>query len=275
MSDNHAQAHAIDIATNRRNLLRGVGLSIGAAGLAGVAMRSAQADTGAPALEPQTATTLAALTATLAATPRRRNFKTVPMILTSPDQWDSEALNAVIAYAGSPKQVWDNTVIESPWLNLMRNTLNAQIYSWKNANFLAVSATHGTAHLALYDQSIWDKYDLASFTKGKFAANTLLDIPAAAAVNPTDFNDPAGAFSPAANSLTVLQRRGVVFIGCHNAIWEFSAALLKKGTNPDKLSHAALAAELTNHLIPGAVLSPGVVGTIPQLQLAGFHYTAS
>ncbi len=275
MSDNYAQAHAIDAATNRRNLLRGVGLSIGAAGLAGMAMRSAQADTAAPALEPQAATTLAALTATLAAIPRRRNFKTVPMILTSPDQWDSEALNAVIAYAGSPKQVWDNTVIESPWLNLMRNTLNAQIYSWKNPNFLAVSATHGTAHLALYDQSIWDKYDLASFTKGKFAANTLLDIPAAVAVNPTDFNDPAGAFSPAANSLTVLQRRGVVFIGCHNAIWEFSAALLKKGKNPDKLSHGALAAELTNHLIPGVVLSPGVVGTIPQLQLAGFHYTAS
>ncbi|MBU6449085.1 MAG: hypothetical protein KGQ26_05600 [Rhodospirillales bacterium] len=157
----------------------------------------------------------------------------------------------------------------------MRNTLNAQIYSWKNPNFLAVSATHGTAHLALYDQLIWDKYDLAAFTKGKFTANTLLDVPTAAAANPADFNDPNGAFSPAANSITVLQRRGVVFVGCHNAIWEFSAALLKKGKNPDKLPHEALAAELTNHLIPGAILSPGIVGTIPQLQLAGFHYTAS
>lgn len=34
-------------------------------------------------------------------------------------------------------------------------------------------------------------------------------------------------------------------------------------TNPDKLSHEALAAELTNHLIPGVVLTPGAVGTLP------------
>lgn len=275
MSGDRIETPMTDTATNRRKLLRGVGLSIGAAGLAGMTMHAARADTATGSLEPHAADTLATLTTKLAAAPRRRNFKTVPMILTNPDQWDSEALNTVIAYTGNPKQVWDNTVIESPWLNLMRNTLNAQIYSWKNPNFLAVSATHGTAHLALYDQSIWDKYDLASLTKGKFASNTLIDTPPAATMSAADFNDPAGAFSPAANSITVLQRRGVVFIGCHNAIWEFSAALLKKGKNPDKLSHGALAAELTNHLIPGVVLSPGVVGTIPQLQLAGFHYTAS
>ena len=274
MSQSDINNDANSASTKRRNLLRGVGLSIGAAGLASMSLQSAHADTKVASLEPQGASTLAALTAKLNAAPRRRNFKTVPMILTNPDQWDSEALNAVIAYTGKPKQVWDNTVIESPWLNLMRNAINVQVYSWKHSDFLAVSATHGTAHLALYDQTIWDKYDLASFTKGKFASNTLIDVPAAASSSATDFNNPSGAFSPAANSITVLQRRGVVFIGCHNAIWEFTAALLKKGTNPDKLSHEALAAELTNHLIPGAVLSPGVVGTIPQLQMAGFHYTA-
>ena len=34
----------------------------------------------------------------------------------------------------------------------------------------------------------------------------------------------------------------------------------------------ALAAELTNHLIPGIVLTPGAVGTLPELQQSGFHY---
>jgi hypothetical protein len=270
MSQRSTQAVAIDGVANRRNLLRGIGLSIG---LTAVAMQTAHADTTPASLEPQSADTLAALTAKLTTAPRRRNFKTVPMILTSPDQWDSEALNAVIAYGGGPKQVWDNTVIDSPWLNLMRNALNAQIWSWKHPDFLAVSATHGTAHLALYDQTIWDKYNLSSFTNGKFASNTLIDVPTAATIDPSDFNNPSGAFSPAANSITVLQRRGVVFIGCHNAIWEFTAALLKKGINPDGLSHEALAAELTNHLIPGVIVSPGVVGTIPQLQRAGFYYT--
>jgi hypothetical protein len=260
---------------NRRRLLRGIGLSIGAAGLATTAMRSAHAATAElPLLEPQSAASLAVLTRKLAALPRRRDFKTVPMILTHTDEWDSEALNAVIAYRGGPKQVWDNTIIESPWLSVMRNALNTQIWSWKHPDFLAVSVTHGTAHLALYDQTIWDKYNLASFTNGKFASNTLIDLPAAASADAADFNDPTGAFSPGANSITVLQDRGVVFMACHNAIWEFTAALLKGGINPDKLSHEALAAELTNHLIPDVGLSPGVVGTIPELQLAGFHYTA-
>ena len=74
---------------------------------------------------------------------------------------------------------------------------------------MAVSATHGTAHLALYDQFIWDKYDLAAFIKGKFASNSLIDVPPAASVDAADFNNASGAFSLAANSITVLQRRGV------------------------------------------------------------------
>ena len=76
----------------------------------------------------------------LAKAPRRRDFKTVPMILNEPSQWDDEALREVMAYKPVPKQVWDNTKIESPWLNLMRNSLNAQIWSFKHPDFLAVSA---------------------------------------------------------------------------------------------------------------------------------------
>jgi hypothetical protein len=58
---------------------------------------------------------------------------------------------------------------------------------------------------------------------------------------------------------------------CHNAIWEHTAKLLENGINPDKRSHEAIAAELTNHLIESNVLTPGMAGTIPQLQQAGFH----
>jgi hypothetical protein len=59
---------------------------------------------------------------------------------------------------------------------------------------------------------------------------------------------------------------------CHNAIWEQAAALIKADANPDRLSHAALAAELTNHLVDGVVLIPGAGGTMLELQQAGFHY---
>jgi hypothetical protein len=58
-------------------------------------------------------------------------------------------------------------------------------------------------------------------------------------------------------------------MACHNAIWEHSAKLLEKGLNPDRRSHEAIAAELTNHLIEGAVLTPGMVGAILELQRPG------
>jgi hypothetical protein len=74
------------------------------------------------------------------------------------------------------------------------------------------------------------------------------------------------------NSIPALQRRGAVFLACHNAIWELAQELIAADVNPDELSHDALAAELTNHLIAGAVLTPGMVGTIPELQRAGFNY---
>lgn len=231
------------------------------------------AQTGAP--QPLTAPGaghLNALMEHLARAPRRRDFKTVPMILADREQWDHEALTEVLAYEPAPKQAWDNTEIAGPWLNLMRNALNAQIWSFKHPDFLAVSATHGSAHLALYDQAMWDKYRLTHLAGGKFKTNTLIEEKKAASADAANFEDPAGAFSPADNSIPALMRRGVVFMSCHNAIWEQAAALIEAGSNPDKLAHEELAAELTNHLIPGVILTPGAVSTLPELQQVGFQY---
>jgi intracellular sulfur oxidation DsrE/DsrF family protein len=104
-----------------------------------------------------------------------------------------------------------------------------------------------------------------------FKTNTLIeakDVPTDTAAH----EDPNGVFGPAGDTIPALQQRGVVFMACHNAIWEQTARLVEKGINPDKRSHEAIAAELTNHLIEGVVLTPGMAGTIPQLQQAGFHY---
>ena len=134
--------------------------------------------------------------------------------------------------------------------------------------------SHGTAQLALYDQEMWDKYQLGLLAGGKFKNNTPLLPRAVELLNPADFENPTGLFSAADNSIPALMARGAVFMSCHNAIWEQAGALIKRGINPDRRSHEALAAELTNHLIPGTVLTPGAVGTLPELQRAGFHYIA-
>jgi hypothetical protein len=51
-----------------------------------------------------------------------------------------------------------------------------------------------------------------------------------------------------------------------------AGALMKAGANPDKLARETLVAELTNHLIADVVLSPGAIGTLPELLSAGFTY---
>ena len=261
------------IVTGRRGLLGTFALTLatGAIGLASAAAKPA-ATAVESALTPPGATHLDALKRRLAQAPRRRDFKTVPMILNNPEQWDHEALTEVLSYGAAPKQAWDSTDIGIPWLDLIRNTLNTEIWSFKHPDFLAVSVTHGTAHLALYDQAMWDKYQLIRLAGDKFKTNTLIIQQKAAAADPADYEDSVGAFSGEDNSIPALMRRGVVFMCCHNAIWAQAAVLIKDDVNPDKLSHAALAAELTNHLVDGVVLIPGAGATMLELQQTGFHY---
>ena len=258
---------------SRRDALKAMGVTIAAGLAAAQTTGTAQAAEPSPGLLlPSGAKKLKELAARLGKAPRRRDFKTVPMILTSADQWDDQALKEVLGYRGGPKQVWDHTDLAGPWLNLMRNSLNAQVWSFKHPDFLCISATHGMAHLALYDEAGWEKYQLAKLTGDKFKTNAFIKEKPAAAGNPADFENPEGVFSPEDNSITTLERRGVVFLACHNAVWEVAARLRKGDVNPDHLSIEQMAADLTNHLLPHAVLTPGVVATIPELQLAGFHY---
>jgi hypothetical protein len=247
--------------TSRRRL-KNLGMAAVAAGIAGAAA-SPEAPTGARSLD--------ALTAQLAALPRRRDFKSVPMILDQRDQWDADALDAVLRYAGSPKQSWDNTDISGPWLNVMRNSMNAEVWSFQHRNFLCVSATHGSAQLALYDDEMWEKYGLAKQAGSNVTRNTFA-APPVATHDPKDFQNPNGAFSSHANSIQGLQRRGAVFLACHNAVWELSERLISAGNNPDKLTIETMCAELSNHLISGVVMTPGAVGTLVELSKVGYAY---
>lgn len=245
-----------------------------AAGAAALASNSAEATKASAVWIPQGATTLKALHQRLDSAPRRRDFKTVPMTLESEDYWDHEALGELLAYRGGPKQIWDMKDLAGPWLNLMRNNLNVQIYSFKRPDFLIISATHALAHLAMYDDLIWDKYRLTKLAGPGFTANTLIEEQQAASDDPKNYQDPEGAYSPRNNSIPALQRRGAVFLACHNSIWEQSEALIRMGSNPDKLSHESLAAELTRHLIPDVVLTPGAVATLLYFQEAGYQYAS-
>jgi len=221
------------IENSRRIALKGFGSLV--AGAIALAAGRSRAATDEPIIAPG-AGKLSELMERLRRAPRRRDFRTVPMVLEHPDFWDDEALKAVIAYRGDRKQVWDNTEIAGPWLNLMHNALNAQIFSFRHKDALAISATHGTAHLALFDQPMWDKYELATLAVAKFKTNTLI-VPKAATAGFAADENARSVFGPAGNTIPALQERDVVFLACHNAIWEVAAKLVQAGKNPDHKSH--------------------------------------
>ena len=54
--------------------------------------------------------------------------------------------------------------------------------------------------------------------------------------------------------------------------WIYDRTLIASDNNPDKLSLDALCAELSNHLIPDIVLTPGAVGTLVEMEKVGFAY---
>ena len=223
------------------------GLSGLTAGIAALAAEPAVAAAGGAA-------TIAELQTRLAKLPAKRDFKSVPLVLDTPGLWDDAAIREVAAYHGGPRQVWDNKDLASGWAGFMRNALNGQVLSFKNKDFLTVSMTRGDAQLALFDQASWDKYGLARLTGGKFASNTF--------IAPGD----GGVQDP---SIPTLMKRGVLFMACHNAIWAAAGRAIAGGA---KGAQEEVAADLTNHLLPGVILTPGALGTLPVLQGAGFHY---
>jgi intracellular sulfur oxidation DsrE/DsrF family protein len=213
---------------------------------------------------------LSELSTKLAGIPRRRGFLTVPFMLTSTDLWDHDAAGEVLAYAYRSRQMWEATDLSVAWLSLMREATNGQAFALGNPEFLPVAAVHGTAHLALFDQPTWDQYKLAGLTDGKLDANSfIVEKPGVSAGD--DLQDLEGFYGPANSNIVSLQRRGAVFLACHDSI---HAIARKLHDNPEFAATPAdtIAADLTNGLIPGTVLVPSMVAFLVELQRAGFTY---
>jgi len=82
-----------------------------------------------------------------------------------------------------------------------------------------------------------------------------------------------GPYSEAGNFIPTLQKRGVVFLGCHNAIWELAGSLIAGGINPDGATHEELGGRPDQYLVPGVIATPGNEATIGVLQHGGFVYS--
>ncbi len=207
--------------------------------------------------------------------PARRNYSSLPAILTSKSQWDSESLELLFHYRGGVKQLWDNTDIASGWLAVIRNCLNTHQFALKTRGYLPVCGTRGSAQLALYDNEAWDKYELGHLIHDQPSHNTFQpDVKGLSLPHDPNSDFSASIFGDEGATVTALRERGTLFLACHNATYELARHLHMAGHVPAGQSVEETTADLTNHLPPWVIVTPGVAAVLPILQQIGYHLSA-
>ncbi len=136
----------------------------------------------------------------------------------------------------------------------------------------------GSSIVMGFDDFVWRKYALGEYTglrnsSGQPYTTNVFNSPTEAdghllskAMDIPALPMFGGAF--VASSVSALQKRGVVFLMCNNALmaWTFELAARGKGEQP------AIHAELLAHLLPGVTVVPAMVVAIDMAQRAGISY---
>ncbi len=157
-------------------------------------------------------------------------------------------------------------------LRHLRNYLDA----WRNAFgveerdvSVVVTLYARTTPLGLQD-AMWEKYQLG-------AALSLTDPTTNAPLVRNWFahpkpGDPVADGEPD-TSMEALQKRGVVFALCNNALTRWAGRLAKSGTGVG--TAADVHADLVAHALPGVVIVPDVLVTMTKAHERGFAYVRS
>ncbi len=157
-------------------------------------------------------------------------------------------------------------------LRHLRNYLDA----WRNAFgvgerdvSVVVTLYARTTPLGLQD-AMWEKYQLG-------AALSITDPTTNAPLVRNWFahpkpGDPVADGEPD-TSMETLQRRGVVFALCNNALTRWAARLAKSGMGGG--AAADVHADLVAHALPGVVIVPDVLVTMTKAHERGFAYVRS
>ncbi|GAB6854872.1 transcriptional initiation protein Tat [Asaia astilbis] len=218
-----------------------------------------------PPPEPQD--NLPELSRQLAALPRRRQFATIPRVLDHPDLWDDAAFEALVGFRGRRKMLGAGADLSGHWPVEAQNLINSEVFSFGHPDALLVMALWGEAQLALYDAAAWTRFDLARLVP---AGETVSALQQPSTGSSRHHQDEQGAYGIAGRGIPALQARGVVFLACHNAIWSHAGRILALGGGSVGGSQEQIAAELTNHINPRAIVTPSALGAMAELQGSGF-----
>ena len=196
--------------------------------------------------------------------------------------------------------MWENVALKPAVLSNIKNSLNGLQfgYAYSPREIATAVVNHGPSAAYTYGDLIWAKYriaDYVGYNKPVASENPLelaahhverwlvRDVAEAATVLKNPFyarkSRPNAPDPPEDDdsvyqdtSIEALQSRGVVFMCCHTAIMEQAKSLVKGGYAPSGMNPKDVAAEILNHLIPGAMVVPSGVATVAVLQQL-YHYT--
>jgi intracellular sulfur oxidation DsrE/DsrF family protein len=191
--------------------------------------------------------------------------------------FDEKAFAAAVGRPADIRQLWDNVALRPAVLNNIKNTLNTLQFGfgYDPARISVVAVNHGPSTSYTYTDYVWQKYRIGDFFDVKDAAGnriaTNVFYPHKNSDPSTDPSAEAGVLQD--TGIAALQARGVVFITCHTAVEEQARGLIKAGLAAAGMTPADVSGDILTHLIPGAIVVPGGVGTLAVLQQKyGYSY---
>lgn len=197
-------------------------------------------------------------------------------------QWNHAGLEKIIKDPARIKQVFEIAPIgDTEIFSGIKNSWNGLHFGFNIPadQIKIVGALHGTAHLLLYDDSMWSKYRLGEFTKvndpetGKPSVRNIAYPSKHATEPPSVVNDPDDTHSLYQDtSIQALQERGVQFLSCHTALEGQAKAIVKR--NQLTVSSEDVVQDMMAHTVPGALVVAAMVAAIALLQCEGkYAYT--
>jgi len=174
---------------------------------------------------------------------------------------------------GKHRQLFD---VPDPEGGTMLRHVRNYFDTWRNAFGVAetdvsvvVTLYARTTPLGLQD-AMWEKYQLG-------AALSITDPTTNAPLIRNWFahpkpGDPVADGEPE-TSMEILQRRGVIFALCNNALTRWAARLAKSGLGGG--AAADVHADLVAHALPGVVIVPDVLVAMTKAHERGFAYVRS
>jgi intracellular sulfur oxidation DsrE/DsrF family protein len=135
-------------------------------------------------------------------------------------------------------------------------------YNVKDSDINAVGTFYGQTTLLAANDAMWSKYRIGELLNQRNAAGQ------PATMNPWRTSVRALGMDIAPASIESLQKRGVVFIACNNAI-NFWISQIANARSSDI---ATVDRDIRANLLPGVIVVPAMVIAIEKAQKAGMAY---